>query len=52
MISTALRTDPFAADLTLGLARHYAAVGNPDMAAILVDKFHRLAPNSKLGLVR
>jgi hypothetical protein len=52
MISNALRTDPFAADLTLGLAQHYAAVGNPDMSAIVLDKFHRLAPNSKRDIVR
>ncbi len=50
MIQSALRTDPFAADLTLGLATHYAQVGNLPMAnSIIDDHFRRLAPNFKLG---
>ena len=49
IIGTALRTDPFAADLTLGLAQHWAAVGSTEMAALIAAKFHHLAPNSKVS---
>ena len=49
MITDALRTDPFAADLTLGLAQHWAAVGNPILARIVFAHFRALAPNYKLG---
>ena len=47
LIQGALRTDPFAPDLTLGLARHWRAIGADELAAIAESKFHALAPNAR-----
>jgi hypothetical protein len=50
LINGALRTDPFAPDLTMALAHHWEVLGNHEMATIIMRKFHRLAPNA--GLVQ
>ena len=47
LIQSALRTDPFAPDLTLGLARHWRAIGASELGAIAESKFHALAPNAR-----
>jgi hypothetical protein len=47
IIGSALRGDPFAPDLTRGLAEHYAQIGAPEISALILNKFHALAPNAK-----
>lgn len=49
LISSALLTDPFAADLTLGLVQSYARTGDMTTANALFGVWRKLAPNSKIG---
>ena len=49
LVQDALRTDPFAPDLTLALALQWQALGKPQLAAVFIDKFHAIAPNSGLA---
>ena len=48
-ISSILRTDPFAADITYGLALHYYGIGHDFEANIAFAAFAKLAHNSRLS---
>lgn len=53
LLRSSLRTDPFAADLTYGLAIHYFALGRHSEANIIFAKLAHLAPNSpQAGRIR
>jgi tetratricopeptide (TPR) repeat protein len=49
IIETALKTDPFAADLIYGLGVHYYAIGDHRHANQAFERFAEIAPNSPLG---
>lgn len=48
-VKLALATDPWSADLTLGVARYYVMIGDPILASHYLHRFKQTAPNSPLA---